>query len=107
MKDVGGTAFFRCFTGIGGIPGSLVRAQDPVDAVQAVYCLSSTGRRLLCSAKGRKCLSVAAIHQSLATIQKVTLKIVLPPLTYLSPLCVQVVSVQFIGANRISFLFYL
>lgn len=39
---------------------------------ETIYCLSSTGRRLLCSAKGRKCLPVAAIHQSLAPVQKVT-----------------------------------
>jgi len=33
---------------------------------ETVYCLSSTCRRLVCFAKGRKCLSEAAIHQSLA-----------------------------------------
>lgn len=43
----------------------------------------------------------AAIHQSLAIIQKLTLKIVLPHLTYLSPVCVQVMSAQFTGTNKI------
>lgn len=66
-----------------------------VDAVQAQQKLFS---------KGRTCLSQAAIHQSLAMLQNLLLKIVLPYLTYLSPVCVQVISVQFTGKNQISVL---
>lgn len=65
-----------------------------------VLCLSSTHRRQVCCAKGRKCLSEAVIHQILARIQKLTQKIVLPYLTYLSSVCVQVRSMQFTGEEK-------
>lgn len=78
------------------VPGSLVRDQDCVlDAVQAQ-------QKLFCKRK-----NMSAIHQSLAMLQNLPLKIELPYLTYLSPVCVQVISVQFTGANQIPVLFYL
>lgn len=86
------------------VPGSLGKDQDPVvqDAAQEeLFCvLAALTQDKSAVQKEENVFSEAVIHQILARIQKLTQKIVLPYLTYLSSVCVQVRSVQFTGEER-------